>query len=547
MLHFAPWKIWSIIGACLVSLLLAIPNFLSKATLDQLPPWLPKKQISLGLDLRGGAHILLSMSTDEVRKAWLQTIAEDARKRLVTAKNKDGQTLGYEGRPAVVGKIVQVRPARPEDGPLAITELKKMIQPLTSGSFIGVGGPPDLEITADASGLITISPTEQAIQDRITAAISAAIETVRRRVDPNGTVEATIVQQGRDRILVQVPGIEDTTKLKELIGETALLTLHLLHPSISAEEAKARGSTPTGYRIYESADGLRGSYLLAEPAIRGDDIAGAQPATDSRTGEPVVSFQLKNAGARVFGQLTTDNVGKPFAIVLDGKVLSAPVIQDKILGGSAQISGRFSFEEVTKLALQLRSGALPAKLTIIEERSVGPTLGADSIEAGSRAGIIGGIVTMIMTIAAYGTFGIFAVIALLVNGLMIVAIMSLMGSTLTLPGIAGLVLTIGMAVDANVLIYERIREELRAGRTAIAAIDAGFSRAIVTIADSQLTTLAAAIIMFWLGSGPIRGFAVTLTIGIFTSVFTAVTVTRLLVSWWLKNARARQKTIEVPI
>jgi preprotein translocase subunit SecD len=320
---------------------------------------------------------------------------------------------------------------------------------------------------------------------------------------------------------------------------------------VSAEEAR-QSRPPLGYKIYESiekeGERIASSYLLSEvPVVDGEDLVDAQQGFDQQTNEPVINFRFNTSGARKFGKYTQDHVNEPFAIVLDDKVISAPNIREPILGGSGQISGNFTVETANALAIQLRSGALPAKLTIVEERSVGPSLGADSIESGKIAGLIGLTATAILTVLAYGTFGVYAVIGLIVHGILILALMTLVGTTLTLPGIAGFVLTIAMAVDANVLIYERIREELRAGRTPIAAIDAGFSRAFVTILDSQLTTLAAAIIMFWLGSGPIRGFAVTLTLGILTSIFAAVTVTRLLVSLWLKNTKAKVKSLEVPI
>jgi preprotein translocase subunit SecD len=324
-----------------------------------------------------------------------------------------------------------------------------------------------------------------------------------------------------------------------------------VHPTIGPEEARAT-RIPLGYKIYASTDtagGAPAEYVIQETAIvPGDDLEDAQPGFDQRTTEPIISFRFNTSGARKFGKYTQENVGRPFAIMLDDKVISAPVIREPILGGTGQISGNFSVESANNLAIQLRSGALPAKLTVVEERTVGPSLGADSIEAGLRAGIIGLGLSLILTVIVYGTFGVYAVIGLLVHGILILALMSAIGTTLTLPGIAGFVLTIAMAVDANVLIYERIREELRVGKTAIAAIDGGFQRAIVTILDSQLTTLVAALIMFWLGSGPIRGFAVTLSLGILTSVFAAVTITRLLVAMWIKNAKhAKGRALQVPI
>jgi preprotein translocase subunit SecD len=395
--------------------------------------------------------------------------------------------------------------------------------------------------------VIVVQPTEAGMHQRVSNAIGASIETIRRRIDTLGTAEASVVRQGWDRIVVQFPGLQDTTQLKALIGETARLSFHEVHPTMSGEEAR-NSRPPPGYKVYPSAEQDGFLYLLREtPVVRGDQLVDAQPGFDQRTNEPIISFRFNQSGARIFGRFTQENVGRPFAIVLDDKVLSAPVIREPILGGSGQISGNFTVESANNLAIQLRSGALPAKLTIVEERTVGPSLGADSIDAGTRAFVVGGLASLILVTVAYGTFGLFAAMALVINAVLIVAIMSVMGSALTLPGIAGLVLTIGMAVDANVLIYERIREELRNGKSAVASIDAGFTRAIVTIADSQLTTLAAAIVMFWLGSGPIRGFAVTLSIGIFTSVFTAVTVTRLLVALWLRSSKHKGKAAEVPI
>jgi preprotein translocase subunit SecD len=546
MLHFARWKVIAILVTCLAALLFALPNFLSRETLASWPSVLPRKQMALGLDLRGGAHLLLGMDIEELKADWLKTLREDTRRTMLDLNKGRDQKIGFS--PAVVqGGAVQIRMTRPEDAETALKELRKLAQPIGSAVFGGSGN--DIDVTQGPEpGLITLKPNEPGTRNRVSLAMSAAIETINRRINNLGTAEATVVRQGSDRILIQYPGLQDTKQLKELIGQTAKLTFHAVHPQTSAEEAK-QTRVPNGYKIYEGdRRGEQGSYLLQEaPVVTGEDLVDAQPGFDQRTNEAIISFRFNQAGARKFGKFTTENVGAPFAIVLDNQVLSAPVIREPILGGSGQISGSFTVESANNLAIQLRSGALPAKLTIVEERTVGPSLGADSIEAGTRAGLIGAAATAVMTVVAYGTFGIYAVIALIINGLMIVALMSAVGSTLTLPGIAGLVLTIGMAIDANVLIYERIREELRAGKSPIAAIDAGFSRAIVTIADSQLTTLAAAIIMFWLGSGPIRGFAVTLTIGIFTSVFTAVTVTRLLVAIWLKNARAKSSKIEVPI
>ena len=538
MLHFARWKIIAIVLACVAGIVFALPNLFSKETVAGWPDFMPKRQLSLGLDLRGGAHLLLQMDSAELRKDWLETIRDDARKQLRDAK------IGFTGL-GVSGNVVQVKLLKPEEADKALTELRKLIQPIGS-AILGTSGN-DLEVTKADESTLVLEPSAQGIQQRTSNASGAAIETVRRRIDAMGTTEPNILRQGLDRILVQVPGLNDTKQLKDLLGQTAKLTFHDVHPQLSGDEAR-QTRVPFGYKIYASAETDGFEYVLREtPVVHGDDLVDAQPGFDQRTNEPIITFRFNQSGARKFGSFTKDNVGRPFAIVLDDKVLSAPVIREPILGGSGQISGQFTVETANNLAIQLRSGALPTKLTIVEERTVGPSLGADSIEAGKLAGIIGTTATLFLTVLVYGTFGIFAATSLILNGLLVVAIMTAIGATLTLPGIAGLVLTVGMAVDANVLIFERIREELRNGKTAIAAIDFGFSRAMVTIADSQLTTLFAAMIMFWLGSGPIRGFAVTLTIGIFTSVFTAVTVTRLLAALWLKSRAGRGRTIVVPI
>jgi preprotein translocase subunit SecD len=538
MLQFSTWKQATVVVICLLGILFVAPNFISKARLDQLPGWFPRTQLNLGLDLRGGAHLLLAMETADVRKDWLDTLRDDARKRLREGK------IPFTGL-GIVNNTVQIRLAKPEDADAALRELRGLIQ--QSGNLLLGTTVSDVQITKGEGGVITITPTDAGLQDRITNAISAAIETVRRRVDALGTTEPTIVRQGSARILVQVPGLQDTAQLKELIGKTARLSFHEVHPTLSAEEAR-QTRVPPGFKIYPAEDRTEGPQVLREtPVVRGDELKGAQPGFDQRTNEPIISFTFNNSGARKFGNFTRDNVNKPFAIVLDDTVISAPVIREPILGGSGQISGNFTVETANQLAIQLRSGALPAKLTIVEERTVGPSLGADSIEAGRLAGIIGAVATIVLAVVAYGTFGIFACLGLIVHGLLTVALMGLAGSALTLPGIAGLVLGIAMAVDANVLIYERIREELRTGKTPIAAIDAGFTRAFVTIADSQLTTLACAIVMFWLGSGPIRGFAVTLSIGICTSIFASVTVVRLLIFYWLNSMRRARRTIEVPV
>ncbi|MFA5957850.1 protein translocase subunit SecD [Hyphomicrobium sp.] len=540
MLQFTRTKIILILLTCLAGLVVALPNFFSKETVASWPSFLPHNQLRLGLDLQGGAHLLLAMDQDEIKKDWLTNLRDESRKALRDAK------IGFTGI-GVQGSQLVIKLAKPDERDQAIKELNKIRQ--TIGSAVLGSGGYDVDVTAgNDDGAVIVKPSEAGMRARISNAAAASIETINRRVNNLGTSESTIVRQGADRILIQFPGLKDTKELKALIGETAKLTFHEVHPSLSAEEAK-QTSIPTGYKIYpnDKDEGGPSEYLLREqPVVQGEDLADAQPGFDSRNSEAVINFRFNQVGARKFANFTKDNVGRPFAIVLDDKVLSAPVIREPILGGSGQISGNFTVESTNKLAVQLRSGSLPTKLTIVEERTVGPSLGADSIADGKLAGIVGGIAVIILTVLAYGTFGIFACVGLLVHLIMTVALMTLIGSTLTLPGIAGLVLGVAMAVDANVLIYERIREELRAGKTSVSAIDSGFQRAFVTIADSQLTTLACAIIMFWLGSGPIRGFAVTLTIGILTSIFASVTVVRMLIWFWLKaQPKGRIQTVPV--
>jgi protein-export membrane protein SecD len=541
MLHFERWKIWSIIGTVLLGLLFCLPNFVSKETLATWPSFLPNKQMPLGLDLQGGAHLLMSMDTNELKKDWALTLKEDARKQLRDAK------IGFTAV-GVQGDIATVKLVKPEDNDAAMKELKKLIQPI-GNAILGTSGS-NIDVTSPEPGTFHLKATEMGIQERIQSAMTTSIDTINRRINALGTSESTVVQQGKDRILIQYPGLTDIQRLKDLVNKTAKLSFHEVNSQISAEQAEA-DRIPLGYKIYPSVDeDEKGKkYLLNEAVIvSGEDLIDAQPSFDSQTNAPIIAFRFNQSGALKFGKYTADHVGEPFAAVLDGEVVTAPRIISPILGGSGQITGSFTVQSANDLAIKLRSGALPASLTIVEERSVGASLGKDSIEAGQRAGLIGLAATAVLTVLAYGTFGIYAVLGLLVHGILIMALMSMVGTTLTLPGIAGFVLTIAMAVDANVLIYERIREEIRAGKSSIAAIDAGFNRAFVTILDSQLTTLAAAIIMFWLGSGPIRGFAVTLSLGIITSVFAAVTITRLLVSMWLKNAKTTQsKKIEIPI
>ena len=539
MLHFARWKTIAILLTCLAGIAGAVPNFFDKATVLQWPaPF--NRSVNLGLDLQGGAHFLLRMDTDELRRDWLEGVRGDARQRL-----RQGR-IGFSGIGITEGRVrVQlVEPAATEQ---ALTALRSISQPIEDSVFGGTSGN-TLDVVSEPGGIIVLKPTEAGLRHRETQGIGAAIETVRRRLDPEGTREMSIVRQGTDRILVQIPGVEDpglVDEYKRRIRETAKMTFHFVHPTMSAEEAKL-SRPPAGYRIFASVEDDTREELLEERALlSGEQLSDAQPAFDQRTNEPIITFRFNQAGARIFGRATQENVGRRFAIVLDNNVISAPVIREPILGGTGQISGNFSVESANRLAVLLRSGALPAPLSIVEERTVGPSLGADSIQAGQFAITIGGLLVIAFMVFAYGTFGIFSVIALIVNLCLVLAVMAWLGASLTLPGIAGIVLTIGMAVASTVLIYERIREDMRSGKPPISSIDSGFNRAFTTILDANLTTLIAGLVMFMLGSGPIKGFAITLSLGIITTIFTAFTVTALLVSWWV--ASYKSKKIPAPV
>jgi protein-export membrane protein SecD len=508
-------------------------NFFAPNQLETLPRWMTMR-MPLGLDLQGGSHLLLQMNVEELRREWLESINGEVRQTLRTER------IGYTGLSNTRDEV-RLTVRQPEQMDQAFTKLKTLARPTTNAIFGNAVN--DLEVTRGDNNVITLKPTLAAINERVTSAIGAAIEVVRRRIDITGTTEPIIQRQGRDRILVQVPGFNDPAKLKELIGKTAKLTFQMVDPTMTPEEAQ-KSNLPPGSALYPSQDEEQRSYLLEKRVIvSGDELESASPGFDQRSGEPIVNFRFKSSGAQRFGKATQENVGRPFAIVLDNHVISAPVIREPILTGSGQISGNFSVDSANTLSVLLRSGALPASLEVIEERSVGPSLGADSIAAGGMASIIAFMAVATFMILGYGLFGSFAILALIVNVALIIAVLSLMQATLTLPGIAGIALTMGVAVDANVLIYERMREEARSGKAPVLAIEAGFSRAYATIIDSHLTGLLGGVILFWLGVGPIRGFAVTLCIGTIASLFTAITLTRLIVATWFHRVRPA----EVPL
>ena len=534
MLHFPRWKLILVFVVTLAGILYSLPNLFPAATVAELPRWLPHKQVNLGLDLQGGAHLLYQLDEKDMIEDQLNGIRGDVRETLRRAR------IGYSDLNQDVAKrSVSVTIRDPAHVQQAQTELNKLATPL-GGNLFGNTSSSDMKVARDGDNRFTLTVTDAGLANRITSAVEASIETIRRRVDALGTTEPSIQREGRNRVLVQVPGVSDVEHLKTLIGETGKLEFKLVDPAADAQQAAATKQVPPGDELAYSNDTPPMPYVLkSQTLLTGENLENATPAFDQNTGEPVVNFKFDSAGAKRFGRVTQENVGLPFAILLDEKVITAPVIREPILGGTGQISGNFTVERANDLAVLLRSGALPAKLSVIEERTVGASLGADSVASGKKAALVGLLLVMIFMVAGYGLFGLFADVAVLLNMALIFAVLSLMGATLTLPGIAGIVLVIGIAVDANVLINERIREEIRAGKSPFAAVDAGYSRALVTIIDSNVTTLIAVLVLFWLGSGPVRGFAVTLTIGIIASMFTAVTVTRLMVYYWLRWARPR--------
>ncbi|MBR1193999.1 protein translocase subunit SecD [Bradyrhizobium sp. AUGA SZCCT0240] len=528
MLYFTRWKALAIILTALVVCLCAVPNFFPEATVKTWPKW-AQRHIVLGLDLQGGSSLLLEVDSNYVKKEKLDQVRDDVRRVLREAK------IQYTGLSARAD-VVEVRITKDTDAPTALTKLRELSQPL--GGLLGSSGQRGLEVADGGGGVIRLTVPPAAVTERIRQSVEQSIQIVERRVNELGTVEPLIQRQGIDRILVQVPGLQDPTRLKDILGKTAKMEFRMVDLTVPPDQ---RGSVPADSELLPSADPQYPQpYVIKKQVlVSGGELIDAQPGFDQRTNQPIVSFKFNSSGSRKFAAATTQHVKEPFAIVLDGKVISAPVIQEPITGGSGQISGNFTVQAANDLAILLRAGALPAPLTIIEERTVGPGLGQDSIEKGELAAYVGSILVIVFMLVTYRLFGVFANIAVAINVAMIFGILSLLNATLTLPGIAGIVLTVGIAVDSNVLIYERIREELRHGRTAISAIDAGFTRALSTILDSNITTFIAAAVLFYIGTGPVRGFAVTLGIGIITTVFTAFTLTSLIVAGWVRWKRPK--------
>ncbi|MEL6583896.1 MAG: protein translocase subunit SecD [Pseudomonadota bacterium] len=550
MLYFPLWKKALIWITCALGVMLASPNLWYErverandaralaevgmplgADAELWPGFLPSNLLNLGLDLRGGAHLLVEVQVEQVYEERMEGVWPEVLRNLRVLRDEVGTVRRQD---APVGELL-VRIGNPDGMATALRAIRELAQPVPS--ITGVGASDILvQQVGDTDIRITLSDAEKTLTDDRTMAQS--LEIVRRRVDESGTREPTIQRQGQDRILIQVPGVGSAQEVIDLLGTTAKLAFH----HVVSRTADPNARPGTGNVLFPSQDEPGISYIVERrPVVTGEQLVDAQPTfQDNR---PVVSFRFNATGGRAFGEYTAQNIGSPFAIVLDDEVISAPVIQSHIPGGSGIISGRFSPEETTRLAILLRAGALPAELVVLEQRSIGPELGQDSIEAGRLATLIAFVAVLVFMFFAYGTFGLFADIALILNLALIMGILSLIGATLTLPGIAGIVLTVGMAVDANVLVFERIREELKRSKGPARAIELGYEKAFSAIIDANITTFIAAVILFALGSGPVRGFAITLGIGIITSVFTAIYVTRLMIATWLEMRRP--KTVEV--
>ena len=536
MLYFSRWKIFGIIAVLLIGLLFAAPNVMSPDMRKTLPGFMPSDTINLGLDLQGGAHLLLEVDIDDVMSRAMNNEMQGV-SPLLREKRIRFTGLKTDGK-AITGKFSEVE--RAQEGFKLLNTLSVPIGQNT------IGGPKTLEIEEVSGTNFRITPTEEYIEDITARTIDQSIDTLRNRIDPTGTTEMTLAREGKERILLQVPGAKDIQSIKDAIEKTANMSFHLVRESDAQELRVAidRGIMPTSRHMLRYQEDGSPIILLERPEVTGADLKSSKEGLHPTGGYPIVNFTFNGKGARKFGKTTSENVGKRFAVLLDDVVISAPRMNGAILGGSGFIEGNFTSKSARDLSLLLNAGALPAKLKITEERTVGAELGEDSINAGKIAAVIGLAGVGVFMFLMYGLrFGLFANLALAFNIILIAAALSILGATLTLPGIAGIILTIGMAVDANVLIFERIREEHANGRPPLNAIDTGYRLSLAPILDANITTLIAALTLYFVGSGPIRGFAVTLAIGIVMSVFTAVVVARLFTSIW--HRRARPKTLPI--
>ena len=534
MLDFPRWKKWLVIAITLTGIIFSLPSILPASMSGWLPERFAQTKINLGLDLAGGSELLLEATTDDVAKIRMERMEEAVRTDM-----RRGDPRIEVGDISTAGGELSFMPRNTAD----VDKARERVYNLTSG--VGVTGQRDWNVEIRDSTRIVMIPTETGLTDEINKAMETARDVVRRRIDPDGTREVSVSRQGSNRIQVQVPGLKDPEGLKTLLGKTAKLEFKLVDETADPAQL-AQGIAPAGSQVLPYPDNPGGVPFIAVKRrlmVSGDELNDASQGFDQTTNAPIVNIRFNSQGGKKFGKVTTENVQKPFAIILDNSVISAPNINEPILGGQAQISGNFTVQSANDLAISLRSGKLPVALKVVDERSVGPDLGRDSIEKGVLAGLVATLALIAFMILTYVRFGVYTTIALVVNAFLILGLMAIFGGTLTLPGIAGFVLTIGAAVDANVLINERIREEVARGRQTISAVEVGYKEASRAIFDANITNVISAVIMFWFGSGPIRGFAVVLALGIVTSVFTGVTFTRLMVADYLERNRPRTLNI----
>jgi preprotein translocase subunit SecD len=526
MLEFPRWKVWLVSLVVAIGVILSIPSLIAGTPVgSHWPKWMPQYKINLGLDLAGGSHLLLEADAADAQKQRLAKMEDE----VGTELRRDPQI--QVGDISTAGGRLSFLVRDPTQVDAAVERMRTLTKPLA------LTGQRDWDVSVVDSSRVVLTPSASGTVQSMKDAMGVARDVVRRRIDPGGTKEITVVTEGNNRVLVEVPGVENPDELKKLIGQTARLEFKLVDLSANPQDVQ-QGRAPAGSQVLPMADGSGFMAVKRRVMVSGDQLTDAKQSFDE-DGRPDIEIKFNTAGARRFGRATQENVGKPFAIILDDKILSAPTIETAILGGNASINGGFTVQSAHDLAVSLKSGQLPLKLNVIEERSIGPDLGKDSIQKGVIASVIGTLGVIIFMLVTYGRFGVYATIALVVNAFLILGIMAVFNATLTLPGIAGFILTIGAAVDANVLINERIREEIRRGRRLIDAVETGYHEAFRAIFDANVTHVISAAIMAYFGSGPVRGFAVVLLIGVVTSVFTAVYFTRMLVALWIRRARPR--------
>ena len=526
MLNFPAWKVWGITLICFLCVLMAVPSFTPAPQFQQLPGWMQAISINYGLDLAGGSQLLLEAETQDVARQRLEALEDTVRQVMRRNRVQIGEVSTSGGQLSFVAR-----------NPAQAADVERLAREQVQPSAFGGTREWDMDVSGNR---ITVRPTQAGLDAAIEQAMDVAREIIDRRINALGTLEPTILRQGANRILVQAPGQQDPEALKQLIGRTARLEFKMVDTTVTPEQLQS-GRAPVGSQILPMAEGGGRIAVERRALISGDMISNARQDFDQNDGTPNVVLSFNNTGSLRFARATQENVGRPFAIILDNVVISAPEIREPILGGTASISGGgFTVESANQLAISLRSGRLPVELHVVEERTVGPDLGRDSIQKGVIASIAATLAVILFMIVTYGRFGIYAMVGLVLNGLMIIGIMAFFNATLTLPGIAGFVLTIGAAVDANVLINERIREEQRKGKRILDAIESGYREASTAIFDANITNVIAAVLMYYFGSGPIRGFALVLLIGIITSVFTAVNVTRMMVALWVRRARPKE-------